>query len=286
MKCLPASVAASDITLATDPYLGGEFQVFLSETQAIRLGDVLMTASGNGGAVAGYASYTAKAGAVIVGVGGTGADLQCVTEDRLTSAVNCVVTLNVVDDLGATTTATATFAPPTRASNQSSNFGRGYAVDFVVASGTSRKIASITGLASIVGGSRGCKFAVYQLPEFSTYTLVGATTEKKFNTKSRAAVGIDIGMEGDASIKRGKTKKGELTIDSKFGSMADGLARFDGARCTALLIGLKEGVLTEQNLVFTNYIPSVEITAPEGDGESMANAATGKFADHLFFVAP
>ena len=117
-------------------------------------------------------------------------------------------------------------------------------------------------------------------------TLVGATTEKKFNTKSRAAVGIDIGMEADASIKRGKTKKGELTIDSKFGSMCDGLQRFDGARCTALLVGLKDEVLTEQNLVFTGFIPSVELSAPEGDGEAMANAATGKFADHLFFVAP
>ena len=286
MKYLPAAVAASDITLATDPYLGGEFQVFLSDVQAVRLGDITMTGSGNGGAPAAYASYTAKAGATIVGVGGNGADLQIVAEDRLTSAVNCVVTLNVTDDLGATTTAVGTFAPPTRASNQGSNFGRGYAVDLVVASGATRKIASITGLASITGGSRGCKFAVYQLPELSSYTLVGATTEKKFNTKSRAAVGIDIGMEADASIKRGKTKKGELTIDTKFGSMSDGLAKYDGARCTVLLVGMKDEVLTEQNLVFTGFIPSVEVTAPEGDGESMANAATGKFADHLFFVAP
>ncbi|MDE2105594.1 MAG: hypothetical protein KGL39_50675 [Patescibacteria group bacterium] len=283
MKYLPAAVANSDIQLATDPYLGGEFQVFLSDTPVIRLGDISMTTSGNGGAVATYASYTAKAGATIVGAG---ADLQIVSEDRLTSAVNCIVTLNVVDDLGATTTATGTFAPPTRASNQGSNFGRGYAVDLQVASGVARKIASITGLASIVGGSRGCKFSIYQLPELATYVLVGATTEKNFNTKSRAAVGIDIGMEGDAAVKRGKTKKGELTIDTKFGSMADGLARFDGARCTALLVGMKDEVLTEQNLVFANFIPSVEVTAPEGDGESMANSATGKFMDHLFFVAP
>jgi hypothetical protein len=287
MKYLPAAVAASDITLATDPYLGGEFQVFLSDTQSIRLGDIAMTSSGNGANPP--ATWTAKAGATIVGVGGSGADLQIVSEDRLNSAVNCVVTLNVTDDLGAVTTASGTFAAPARASNQSSNFGRGYAVDLQVATSTPtapRKVASIAGLASIVGGSRGCKFAVYQLPELASYVLVGATTEKKFNTKSRGAVGIDIGMEADAAIKLGKTKKGELTIDTKFGSLSDGLARFDGARCTALLVGMKDEVLTEQNLVFVNFTPSVEITAPEGDGESMANAATGKFADHLFFVAP
>ena len=275
MKYLPANIATSDIQIATDPYLGGEFQVLLSDTPSVRLGDITMTSSGNG-------SYTARAGASIVG----DADLQLVAEERLTSGVQCVVTLDVVDDLGAETTATATFAPPARATNQGFNFGRGYAVDLMVASGADRKIAEIAGLASIAGGSRGCKFAVYQLPEMSSYVLVGSTTEKKFNTKSRAAVGIDSGMEADAFIKRGKTKKGELTIDSKFGSMADGLARFDGARCTALLVGMKDEVLTEQNLVFTGYVPSVEVTAPDGDGESMANAATGKFADHLFFVAP
>ncbi|MDE2101798.1 MAG: hypothetical protein KGL39_31415 [Patescibacteria group bacterium] len=286
MKYLPAAIAQSDIQAAVNPYLGGEFQVFLSDTPAIELAQIAMTSSGNGSAASTYCSYTAKAGVSIVGVGGTGADLQMVAEERLTSAVNCVVTLNVTDDLGATTTATATFAPPSRASNQGSNFGKGYAVDLQVQTGATRKIASITGVASIVGGSRGAKFSIYQLPELASYILVGATTEKKFNTKSRGAVGIDIGMLADAAIKLGKTKKGELTIDSKFGSMSDGLNRFDGARCTALLVGLKDEVLTEQNLVFTSYIPSVEVTAPEGDGESMANAATGKFADHLFFVAP
>ena len=285
MKYLPAAIAASDIQIAKDPYLGGEFQVFLSDTPSVRLADISLTSSGNGTTSA-NASYTARAGVSVIGVGGSGADLQMVTEERLTSAVACVVTLNVTDDLGATTTAVATFAPPTRADNQGYNFGRGYAVDLQVTTGATRKIASITGIASVAGGSRGSKFAVYQLPELASYVLVGATTEKKFNTKSRQAVGIDVGMQADAAIKLGKTKKGELTIDSKFGSMCDGLQRFDGARCTALLVGLKDEVLTEQNLVFTGFIPSVELSAPEGDGEAMANAATGKFADHLFFVAP
>lgn len=287
MKYLPAAIANNgDIAIALSRYLGGEFQVYLSDQPSVRLADIAMTGSGNGNSPDQYAAYTPRMGASITGVGGTGADLQMVAEERLNSAVACVVTLNVTDDAGNPTTATATFAPPARASNQSFNFSRGYAVDFQVLSGPTRKIAAITGLASITGGNRGCKFAIYQLPEMSSYVLVGATTEKKFTTKSRRAVGIDIGMEADAEVKPGKTGKGELNIDTKFGSMSEGLSRFDGARTTALLIGMKDEVLTEENLVFTNYIPAVDIDLPDGDGEAKANAASGKFQDHLFFVAP
>jgi len=284
MKCLPAAIAANgDIAIALAHYLGGEFVVYLTDTAATRLGDIAMTAAGSGN---GSGTYTARAGATILGVGGTGADLQMVAEQHLISAVQTVVTLSVTDDLGATTTATATFAPPARATNQSFNFPRGYAVDIQVASGATRKIAAILGLTSIVGGSRGLTFSIYQLPEMSSYTLVGASTEKKFTTKSRQAIGIDVGMEADAEVKLGKTGKGDLTIDTKFGSMSEGLNRFDGARTTALLIGMKDGVLTEQNMVFVSFIPKVDVNMPEGDGESMSNAATGKFSDHLFFVAP
>lgn len=92
-------------------------------------------------------------------------------------------------------------------------------------------------------------------------------------------------MEADKYVKLGKTGKGDLVIDSKFGSLMDGLARFDGALTTALLIGLKEGVVTQDNFVFVKFIPSVDVDLPDGDGESMANAAQGKFKDHLFFEA-
>lgn len=276
MKYTPSDVVQADLDTAEAPYLGGEFAVFLAEKPAVLLGAIEMTSSAT-------CTYTKHNATDIVG---SSADLQLVADSRLTSAVETVVTFNVVDDLLASTTATATFTPPDRALNQSFNLPRGWAVDLVVASGASRKIKSITSLASIAGGARGVLFALYQLPEAADYTLVGATTSKKFNTKSRRSVGIDSGMEADAFVKFGKTGKGELTIDSKHGSMADGLSRFDGARCTALLVGIKEEVLTTERLVFVGFRPSVEMDLPEGDGEAMANAATGKFQNHLFFVAP
>lgn len=284
MKYNPANTLPGDLDITEATFLGGEFAVYLAETPAIKLGTVTMSSSGNGSVnLANLATWAPRPGAVINGVA---ADLAIVAETRLLSAVACTVTFNVVDDLGASTTASATFQAPARSANQSFNFSRGVALDLTVASGAARKIASITNLAAITGGSRGISFAVYQLPEFAAYTLVGDTTQKKFNTKSRRAVGIDSGMEADKYVKLGKTGKGDLTIDSKFGSIMDGLARFDGALTTALLIGLKEQVVTQDNFVFIKYIPAVDIDLPDGDGESMANAATGKFKDSMYFEAP
>jgi hypothetical protein len=274
MKYLPSSIAQQDLDIAEAPYLGGEFAVYLSRKAAVRIGTIELTASGSGT----YADEPATA------LPSAGADLQLVATTELRSEVPCVVVLNVTDETSQARTLTFTFATPARVGQQDSSFSRGYAVDGVLNGGT--KVKAVTGLASITGGDRNVGFSLFQLPEAADYVLVGCTTEKKFNTKSRKPVGIDCGMESDRFIKRGKTGKGELTIDSKFGGMVDRLSRFDGAKTTAMLVGLKDGVVTCDRLVFTQFSPGVEVSLPDGDGEAMENAATGKYAEHLFFVAP
>lgn len=207
MKYNPAQTLAGDIDITEATFLGGEFAVYLAEKPAIKLGLVEMSSSGNGATgIANIAVWNPRPGASINGAAG---DLVMVAETRLLSGVACTVTFNVTDDLGATTTAAVTFAPAARSNNQGFNFPRGMAQDITVASGAARKIASITGLASIVGGSRGVKLAVYQLPEWADYVLVGDTTQKKFNTKARKPVGIDSGLEADKYVKLGKTGKGD-----------------------------------------------------------------------------
>ena len=288
MKYTPGAVQPSDLDIAEATYIGGEFAVYLAEKQANNLGLLELNSSGNGANPP--VTWTPRPGASIqapTGSSQAAADLCIVAETRLLSPNgNCTVTFNVVDDLGATTTATATFAPATRSTDQSGNVARGFAQDLTVATGATRKIASITGVASVVNGYRGVKFKVYQLPEWADYVLVGDTTTLKFNTKARTAVGIDSGLESDKYVKLGKTKKGDLTIDSKYNGIFDGLQRKDGARCTALLIGVKEQVLTMSQYVFVDFIPTVTTEIPDGEGEVMANAADGKFKDHLFFEAP
>lgn len=275
MKYTPAAITPTDLDVAQAPYLGGEFAVYLSNTPAVLLGEVELTASGAG-------SYTAAQG---VSLPTAGVDLQMNAYTEVRSEEDVVITFNVKDDQNVVTTATATFTAPSRAPNQSSHFPRHVAVDLVVATGEQRKIREVTSLASISGGDRNLRFQLYRLPEAAEFALIGCTTSKKFNTKSRTPVGIDCGMESDAFVKRGKTKKGELSIDSKFGGMMDRLARFDGKKVTAMLVGLKDGIVLTDRIVFTQYVPSVEIDLPDGDGEAMENAASGKYVDMLSFTA-
>ena len=273
MKHVPSSILPEDLNIANNPFFGGEFAVYLSHTPDVCLGQLDLTDSSNG-------VFTAANGASIKS---GGADLQIVATTYLKSRVDCVVTFNVLDETNTARTATATFSAPDRASNQSSNFERGYATDLVLSAGL--RIKSIVGLASIVGGSRNVSFGVYQLPEAAEYVMVGCTTSKKFSTKSRKSVGVNCGMKTDAFNKAGMEEPGELSIDSKFGGMHDKLVRFSGAPCTAMLIGIKDGQVTTDRLIFTQYRPVVSVDLPNEEGEAMENAASGKYVEPLFFVA-
>jgi hypothetical protein len=275
MKYQPSAILQVDLDTAEAPYLGGEFAVYLSRMPSYLVGTVALSAAGAG--------LWAASSAVVLP--NTGCDLQMVATSELSSpGGTCVVVMNVLDETNAAQTLTFTFSTPPRATCQDTSFSRGYAVDGVLSGGN--VVSSVVGLKSVTNGNRNVSFAIYQLPNAADYVLVGCTTQKKFNTKSRKPVGIDAGMESDAFVKRGKSGKGELTLDSKFGGMADRLSRFDGAKTTAMLLGIKDGVITTDRLVFTQFVPGVEIDLPDGDGEAMENAANGKYVEALFFVAP
>jgi hypothetical protein len=53
-----------------------------------------------------------------------------------------------------------------------------------------------------------------------------------------------------------------------------------------MLLGIKDGVVTTDRIVFVQYVPTVEVDLPDGDGEAVENAAAGKWVEALFFVAP
>lgn len=275
MLYLPGSI--TDLETAEGPYLGGEWAVFLSAVPAVLVGTITFSA-------AGAATFAANpAAAIKTG----GADLQVVATNFVRSGAAVSITLACLDN--STTpvamNATATFSPVTRAANQNFNFPRGYATDMVPAT-TGKKITGITGLGTVTGGTPNAQFQVYQLPELADYTLIPYTTDVNFPTRGRAAKGINWGMETDAFIKLGMSKAGDLTISSHFRGFADDLSRFDGQRSTVMLVGLKDGQLIGDRLVFASYVPNLEIKNPAGEGESMADATNGKYKELLMFVAP
>lgn len=275
MLYLPGSV--TDLETAEGPYLGGEWAVFLSAVPAVLIGTVTFTA-------AGAATYAANPG---VSIAEGGSDLQVVATNFVNSGAAVSIELACMDSSATPVAmnATATFSPVSRAANQTFNFPRGYATDLIVAT-AGKQITSITGLGTVTGGSPNSQFQIYQLPELTDYTLIPYTTDVNFPTRGRAAKGINWGMETDAFIKLGMSKAGDLTISSNFRGFADDLSRFDGQPCTAMLIGLKDGQIVGDRLVFVRYVPNLEIKNPAGEGESMADASSGKYKELLMFVAP
>lgn len=275
MLYLPGSI--TDLESAEGPYLGGEWAVFLSAVPAVLIGTITFSAAGT----ATFAANPAMA------IRAGGADLQVVATNFVRGSAAVSIALACLDNSTppVAMNATATFSPATRAANQNFNFPRGYATDLIAAT-AGKKITSITGLGTVSGGTPNAQFQVYQLPELADYTLIPYTTDVNFPTRGRAAKGINWGMETDAFIKLGMSKPGDLAISSHFRGFADDLSRFDGQPCTAMLVGLKDGQLIGDRLVFTRYVPNLEVKNPAGEGESMADATNGKYKELLMFVAP
>lgn len=271
----PPAVPAADLDITLSGYFGGEFGIYMSAKAAVHIGDVVLTAATVGTWVPNPA----------VTFPFSATDLQVVATTPILSSSNVVITLAGLDNSGTPVAmnGTATFAPPARATVATPNFERGIATDLVPATPT-KMFTSITGIGTIVGGGPNQTYAVYALPLQTDYQFIVATKDFDFNTRSRQAKGIDAGMESDFWIKRGKTQPGELTIAAKLASFVDGMARFDGLKCTVMAVGIKDGQDTCDRLVFTQFVQTIKPRLPEGDGEAEL-PATGKFKELLMFYA-
>lgn len=215
-----------------------------------------------------------------------GADVQVFCTTPLRSNAATVITMATKDNQAspAVMAATATFSPQSWVNDQSFNFQRGYAVDMVPAT-SGATLTELTSLTTLAGGNRGVSFDFVRMPVLTDYILIGCTTDKDFNSKSRLPKGIDCGMITDAFVKRGKAAPGELSIGGKLKSFGDGLSRIDGGKVTVMMIGLKDGQTVGDRLVFTQCVLTGKPTLPDGDGEAMVKSE-GKFVDNLYFIAP
>jgi hypothetical protein len=267
-----SALAAVDRAISEAPYFGGEWMVLASMTPCKRLGIIEQTASGSG-------TLTLESGVTpTVGNG----DIQCVATSYLRSNIATVITLAVT---GGGSACVATFAPPARSRNQTFHFPRGWATDCIKTT-PAAAITAIGSLTSIAGGDANVSFALYELPLLSSYFAIGCTTDKNFNLKGATSKLVDCGMETGAYVKRGKTKVPMLTIAEKFKGFHDGLARLDGGRVTVMLVGVKDGQLTADRIVFTDWIPSMETKLPDGDGEATNDNSEGHYGEALVFSAP
>jgi hypothetical protein len=274
MQYQPVAAVVQQLDTIQEPYFGGEFGVYLTTVAALQIGIIFFNSAGN-------VTYTPNIAASLPAAGN---DLQLVAESpnqALPTDPQVVIALTGTAATGGALTGSATFAQPSWAQVQGPQFSVGAALD-VSAGGT--KWGSVASVAA-TGGSYGLTIGVWSLPQQTDYQFIGCTTEIDFNTKSRVAKGVDCRMVTDAFVKAGKSQPGELRIGTKMFSMKENMAPFNGLNVTAMLVGVKDGLIIGDRLMFVQYHPTIKPKLPDGDGEAMLDAE-GKFVDHGFFVAP
>jgi hypothetical protein len=268
---VPDELTSAELDVAAAPYLGGEWALYVSRVAAILIAEIEITAVDT---------------AVLTMAPGVGepvghAQMMALAPFKSSSATSFTVFCDIDGALP------ASFAPPARAADQSFGFQRGYATDVGNAGTIGSPMDLSVGPISVAVESDavGAKFAIYMLPDLSTYKFIGCVRDLDFNTKSRQAKGVDCGMESDAFVKRGKTQPGEITVGDKLKGFAEGLARYDGSKCTLMAVGIKDGQVSCDRIVFTQFVPTTKHKLPEGDGEAVTDAI-GKYVESMFFVAP
>jgi hypothetical protein len=275
---VPSAVSASDLDIAQAPYLGGEWAIYLTNKPAKLLASVVAV-----GDVGWQTIVSPTPGVTLSAPCHLQVSLATPLAPRDTSQAANLITSGK-DGTGAPVTGNAIWQAPSRSADQSYMFERGYALDWANdGNGLWNEYLS-AGDVMQVNAVANTEFLIWQLPVMTDYTFIGCTTDFRFNSKGRQPKGVDCGMESDKFIKRGKTQAGEASLDAKFKGFAESLARFDGQKCTLMAVGIKDGQVTTDRVVLTQFVPSVEINLPDGDGEAM-QPSKGKFAEQLFFVA-
>lgn len=273
MKYTPATPSAVDQPLLAEPEIGAEMGVYASYAPFGIVYGIQQTAVDAAASVSVAGVYTMPV---------AGCDLQLVTKNAVRSDVELVVTLDVVDEDDTATTAVATFAPPSYAADQSFNFQLATGVDFVPVTGSTKKIKSITGIASVAGGALGNKFDVVALPPEDSWFSIGCNRSEDLVTPYPNSLNIACGRDASAYVKSGRNVVGSLTVDAAYKTSGEGLARLGGAKVSVMMVSQRDDRIVAERTVIGGWRPQPQTPKGDGDDESVTSAE-GMYEKVAFF---
>ena len=268
----PASIAAADYPIAQTPILGGELQVWVSTGQARILGDALVK-NETGSIIWTYRgaadTTTSPQGAICLAARGGG----------------------IISDASDTVTygglTSAALAPVGWSSVTNFNFPSGRAWEFTgsFTQPAASSAPAITNPGVGTGIRQGSMFSIIQLPAFSTFKLAGVTNDRKVTPPTRGSKAIPGGMEEAYWTTPGSNKIGELEVTGPNLGYDDGLLRYAGIKCQAMLVTMRENRLITVNAVCMNWTGAAE--TPYGSLENEATVTLkGPFERLCAFPAP
>jgi len=260
----PATIAALDYPQAQQPVLGGEVEVWLTTKPSRLLGVCFFTADDTLQFTFRNTPLTGPPGGPIVAIALESGVMQ-------TGAASTITYAGL----------TGSFQPIGWAANKGFNFatGRGVELDGTYAAPTSSSVPTVA-----TGMKQGTKFALVEMPALADFVLAGCTNNRTIKVPVRGTKNIPCGMNEAEWTTPGRVKPGELEITGLNQSIDDGLGRFLGLNCQAMLVSVRGGRLITQRTFCLDYTPEADIAMPEGEGESTITAR-GQFSKYLVLPA-
>lgn len=267
----PATVGAADYSLVQSPALGGELEVWLTSKASRLLGSARLTADGSAGVVWKFVNLPSSAstpGPIVAVV--TGGGITQKAADTITYAG-----------------LTGQFTPVGWSSNQGNyNFqvGRAVELDGTFANPTSSSVPTLSQGAGN-GMLAGSQFEIWELPKATDFTLAGCTTDRQLTIPARGTKNIACGMNEAEWTVPGMVKVGQLEITGLNQGFDDGLLRFIGVRCQAMLVEKKDNRVTRMNAICTDWVGDCKAPYPSGESEATVQL-TGQFSRFIALLAP
>jgi hypothetical protein len=132
---------------------------------------------------------------------------------------------------------------------------------------------------------QGSMFSVIELPAFSTFNLAGVTSDRKVTPPTRGSKAIPGGMEEGYWTTPGINKLGELEVTGPNLGFDDGLLRYAGIKCQAMLVTMRENRLLTVRAVAVDWTGAAETPYPSGESEATVTLK-GPFNRLCAFPAP
>jgi hypothetical protein len=177
---------------------------------------------------------------------------------------------------------TADIKPVSYSSNQTFNFPASRGVELI---GPQTDIITVTSVPTVTAAKRGARIGIVQLPPYSSFRHVGDTTSKDIAVPVKTAKAISRGMDTSRYVKPGKTTEGKLKISARDMGADEGIARFLGVKCVAMLETMSEEQVLRERQFMTSYVPNANQTNPDAEAESGLEC-DGAFQHMITLPAP
>lgn len=182
---------------------------------------------------------------------------------------NPVIQFNVTVAGGGSDTATATFALPSQAANQTKVFGKGTAVDLVPDTDATKKITAITSLAGISYGAIGSLYRVLAVPAANDSAWVELKRIRSFNPGLPSPSPVDIAHSFDSSFDVVQGREG---LPSLSGSMVaagnyDDARRYNGTTVALRYQRWVDGRTLVEDMLFGGVVLGTKLNSGDGNSE-------------------